>query len=122
MGCRGRSPQAISLKFLPDRWNCLETIMQCLGRFFPLSPPPNSDFKSDSVSVFHSHSPQERELCVLESVWFGFAVLHSSLGSKAKSQKLNLGITEQVFQEGKNSRGKILLFLYLVWVFFLIFN
>lgn len=33
--CGGRSPQAISLKFLLDRWNCLETIMQCFG-----FPPP----------------------------------------------------------------------------------
>lgn len=91
MDCGGRSPQAISLKFLPDRWNCLETIMQCLGRF---SLPPNSDFKSDSVSVFHSHCLQERELCILESVRFAFAVLHVSLGSKAKSLKLNMGISE----------------------------
>lgn len=34
MDCGGRSPQAISLKFLLDRWNCLETIMQCFGWFF----------------------------------------------------------------------------------------
>lgn len=44
-------------------------------------------------------------------------MLHISLGSKAKSLKLNLGITEQVFQgekKKKDSRGKLFLFLYLV--------
>lgn len=58
MDCGGRSPQAISLKFLLDRWNCLETIMQCFGCvfFFPLK-----DFQSDSVSVYHSYFSHVRD-------------------------------------------------------------
>lgn len=49
MDCGGRSPQAISLKFLLDRWNCLETIMQCFDFFFSFF-----FFKKKRLSVWFS--------------------------------------------------------------------
>lgn len=75
--------------------------------------PPSFDFKSDSVSVFHSHFAQERELCIKKKCLVHFSCLTHLAGSKANSLQPNLGTAEQVFQEvkKKNSGKKYFSFL-----------
>lgn len=98
MDCGEKSPQAISLKFLLDRWNCLDTIMQCLGLFFSFHPPPPPTLSLIQY-LFFTATLLKNMSCAFKTMFSSVFLSYTSRGKQSEESQTKSGITLNMFSE-----------------------
>lgn len=105
MDCGGRSPQAISLKFLLDRWNCLETIMRCFGLFFFFPAPPPSTLGLIQYLFFTAISLKNVS-CAFKKMFSSVFLSYTSHWKQSKKSKTKSGNSWTGFPRSKKKKKK----------------